>query len=253
MLLKAGELARRTGVTVRALHYYHSIGLLVPSTRSEAGYRLYNRHDIRRLHQIPALKRLGVPLAEIGALLNDNTLSLPQILTQQITALDRQLAQMQQLRQRLGQLHQQLSQGGEPELTDWLTTLEMMTMYDNYFSAEELKQLPFYRADPEREAEWQQMVQALLTLQDDGVARNRRRRSSWRGAGCARWSAIRRITRPFTAADHHASGGTGDAATNGHHAVDAGIHHARFCGEQAEHFPALSGAARVRLCAGALF
>ncbi|HCW48232.1 MerR family transcriptional regulator [Mixta calida] len=170
MLLKAGELARRTGVTVRALHYYHSIGLLVPSTRSEAGYRLYNRHDIRRLHQILALKRLGVPLAEISALLNDNTLSLPQILTQQITALDRQLAQMQQLRQRLGQLHQQLSQGGEPELTDWLTTLEMMTMYDNYFSAEELKQLPFYQADPEREAEWQQMVQALLTLQDDGVA-----------------------------------------------------------------------------------
>lgn len=52
MLLQAGELARRTGVTVRALHYYHSIGLLVPSARSEAGYRLYNRDDIRRLHQI---------------------------------------------------------------------------------------------------------------------------------------------------------------------------------------------------------
>lgn len=169
MLLKAGELARRTGVTVRALHYYHSIGLLVPSARSEAGYRLYNRDDIRRLHQIQALKRLGVPLAEIGTLLTDGALSLPQVLTQQIEALDRQLTQMQQLRQRLGQLQQQLAQGGEPELTDWLTTLEMMTMYDNYFTAEELTQLPFYQADAQREAEWQQMVEKLLALQDKGV------------------------------------------------------------------------------------
>jgi DNA-binding transcriptional MerR regulator len=170
MLLKAGELARRTGVTVRTLHYYHSIGLLVPSARSDAGYRLYHRRDIRRLHQIQALKRLGVPLAEIGALLSNGALSLPQILTQQLDALDRQLAQMQQLRQRLGNLHQQLTQGGEPELADWLTTLEMMTMYDNYFTAEELQQLPFYQADAQREAEWQQMVQELLELQDRSIA-----------------------------------------------------------------------------------
>lgn len=170
MLLQAGELARRTGVTVRTLHYYHSIGLLVPSMRSEAGYRLYNRDDIRRLHQIQALKRLGVPLAEIATLLTDGALSLPQVLTQQIEALDRQLTQMQQLRQRLGLVQQQLLQGGEPELTDWLTTLEMMTMYDNYFTAEELKQLPFYQADAQRETEWQQLVQALLELQDNDVA-----------------------------------------------------------------------------------
>ncbi|ARJ43168.1 MerR family transcriptional regulator [Pantoea alhagi] len=170
MLLQAGELARRTGVTVRTLHYYHSIGLLVPSSRSEAGYRLYNHDDIRRLHQIQALKRLGVPLAEIDPLLSDGALSLPQVLTQQIEALDRQLTQMQQLRQRLGQLHQQLSRGGEPELTDWLTTLEMMTMYDNYFTAEELTQLPFYQADAQREAEWQQLVQKLLELQEIGIA-----------------------------------------------------------------------------------
>lgn len=170
MLLQAGELARRTGVTVRTLHYYHSIGLLAPSARSDAGYRLYSRQDIRRLHQIQALKRLGVPLAEIGALLSDNGLSLAQIVAQQLEALDRQLTQMQQLRQRLGQLQQQLAQGGEPELTDWLTTLEMMTMYDSYFTAEELTQLPFYQADAQREAEWQQMVAALLALQDSGVA-----------------------------------------------------------------------------------
>lgn len=40
MLLKVGELAKRTGLTVRTLHHYDSIGLLHPSARSDAGYRL---------------------------------------------------------------------------------------------------------------------------------------------------------------------------------------------------------------------
>lgn len=64
MLLKVGELARRSGMTVRTLHYYDSIGLLIPSARSDAGYRLYNRADITRLHHIQALRRMGVTLAD---------------------------------------------------------------------------------------------------------------------------------------------------------------------------------------------
>lgn len=48
MMLKVGELARRSGLTVRTLHHYDSIGLLKPSGRSDAGYRLYNRDDVAR-------------------------------------------------------------------------------------------------------------------------------------------------------------------------------------------------------------
>lgn len=51
MLLKVGELAKRTGLTVRALHHYDAIKLLCPSARSAAGYRLYNRADIERLYR----------------------------------------------------------------------------------------------------------------------------------------------------------------------------------------------------------
>ena len=69
MLLRVGELAKRTGVTVRALHHYDSIGLLQPSARSEGGYRLYDRDDVARLHGIQTLRRLGVPLAEMTQLL----------------------------------------------------------------------------------------------------------------------------------------------------------------------------------------
>ncbi len=50
--LKVGELAQRTGLTVRTLHHYDAIGLLRPSLHTEAGYRLYTAGDITRLQQV---------------------------------------------------------------------------------------------------------------------------------------------------------------------------------------------------------
>src|SRR5262249_19802381 len=80
MLLRVGELAKRTGVTVRALHHYDSISLLRPSGRSEGGYRLYDREDVARLHGIQTLRRMGVPLAEVAQLLDGGAQSLQAIL-----------------------------------------------------------------------------------------------------------------------------------------------------------------------------
>ena len=65
-----GEIARRTAVTVRTLHYYEQIGLLVPSERTAAGHRRYGARDVVRLRRIATLSGLGVPLREIGALLD---------------------------------------------------------------------------------------------------------------------------------------------------------------------------------------
>lgn len=142
MLLKVGELAKRSGLTVRTLHHYDSIGLVKPSARSDAGYRLYNRDDIGRLHQVQALQRLGLSLAEIGTTLASPHSQLPQIIDQQLQMLDQQLEQATRLRARLQHLQTQLLRGDEPELTDWLKTLELMSMYDKYFTPEELKRLP---------------------------------------------------------------------------------------------------------------
>jgi DNA-binding transcriptional MerR regulator len=50
-----GDVARLSHVSVRTLHHYDEIGLLVPSGLSPAGYRLYSADDLRRLQQIPAL------------------------------------------------------------------------------------------------------------------------------------------------------------------------------------------------------
>ena len=67
MAFTVGELSRLTGVTVRALHHYDEIGLVRPSQRTAAGYRLYDEPDVLRLQQVLVLRELGVPLDQIGA------------------------------------------------------------------------------------------------------------------------------------------------------------------------------------------
>jgi MerR family transcriptional regulator, thiopeptide resistance regulator len=73
MAFTVGELSRLTGVTVRALHHYDEIGLVPPSQRSAAGYRLYDDRDVLRLQQVLVFRELGVALDQIGAALDRAT------------------------------------------------------------------------------------------------------------------------------------------------------------------------------------
>src|SRR5580704_15304328 len=63
--VKVGELARRTGLTIRTLHHYDEIGLLKPSLHTESGHRLYTTADVARLQQVLSLRQLGFSLEEI--------------------------------------------------------------------------------------------------------------------------------------------------------------------------------------------
>ena len=101
MLLKVGDLARRTGLTVRTLHHYDEIGLLTPSGRPEAGYRLYSQADVQRLHGIQTMRQMGLALSDIGNLLAGDGVAPERIIGQQIRALDQQIAQASELRARL--------------------------------------------------------------------------------------------------------------------------------------------------------
>ncbi|PQP17133.1 redox-sensitive transcriptional activator SoxR [Rhodococcus opacus] len=65
-LLSVGEVSRRTGVAVSALHYYEQLGLIA-STRTSGNQRRYERHMLRRISLIVVAKRLGIPLADVGA------------------------------------------------------------------------------------------------------------------------------------------------------------------------------------------
>lgn len=66
-----GEVAELTHVSVRTLHHYDEIGLLRPSGRTPAGYRLYATDDLQRLQQILLYKELGLPLDAIRRMLDE--------------------------------------------------------------------------------------------------------------------------------------------------------------------------------------
>ncbi|MDD7939282.1 MerR family transcriptional regulator [Actinomycetospora lutea] len=66
-----GQVAERSGVTIRTLHHYDEIGLLRPSRRSAAGYRLYTQEDLVRLQHVVVYRRLGFSLEEAAVLLDD--------------------------------------------------------------------------------------------------------------------------------------------------------------------------------------
>ncbi|MEO7548612.1 MAG: MerR family transcriptional regulator, partial [Ramlibacter sp.] len=168
MLLKVGELAKRTGLTVRTLHHYDEIGLLMPSGRSDSGYRLYSRDDVARLHGIQALRHLGLPLKDIAQLLEGKGAGPGLIIEQQMQALDQEIAQATELRGRLGLMRDGLVAGTQPDMADWLGTLALMATYGKYFSAEELKRI-FQEWKP-LEPEWLALLGEVRAVMDRGLA-----------------------------------------------------------------------------------
>ncbi|MFZ5811464.1 MAG: MerR family transcriptional regulator [Thermodesulfobacteriota bacterium] len=169
MSLTIGELARHAGLTIRTLRHYDQIGLLKPSGRSNAGYRLYDADDTARLHHILALKELGLPLGDIRATLDANRPSPRAIIARRIRDLDARIAEATALRDRLARLDARLASGGEARLDDWLGLLERMRLYEKYLSPEELRLLRQRHdaAGPERAA----AMKALLCDIREAMAR----------------------------------------------------------------------------------
>ena len=170
MQLKVNELAKRIGLSIRALHHYDHIGLLRPSTRSEKGYRLYSQEDVIRLHKIQTLKQLGFSLSDITSILADAKTSSLEIITQQIDALDKKIHHAQALRNRLNHLKEKLAQGADPKQADWLAILEMMNMYEKHFSKDEIQRLRSRWEEAERDLDtaWHEAVQAVQKAMDAG-------------------------------------------------------------------------------------
>ncbi len=96
-----GQLSKLAAVSVRALHHYDEIGLLSPSVRSNAGYRLYTYADLVRLHEILAWRALGFPLAEIQEMLDDPGYDRARALARQHALVESELERLGSLRRAL--------------------------------------------------------------------------------------------------------------------------------------------------------
>jgi MerR family transcriptional regulator, thiopeptide resistance regulator len=89
---KIGELASKSGITVRTLHHYHKIGLLVPSEFSETGHRLYTKSDISMLQQILSLKQMRLSLKEIQEVIENPSYNLNLLVKTQIENIKKQIS-----------------------------------------------------------------------------------------------------------------------------------------------------------------
>ena len=140
--MRVGELARATGVSIRTLHYYDEIGLLVPSLRSEGGHRLYGRDDIERLQRILSLRALGFSLEEIaGCIDNDEEFSARRVVEMHIARMSSQIEEQEMLRRRLQAIAQQLEGAEEVSSEDLIKTIEVMQMVEKYHTPEQLREL----------------------------------------------------------------------------------------------------------------
>jgi len=155
--LQVHAFAALAGVTVRALHHYDRIGLLEPQ-RSASGYRLYGSRELERLEQIVALRFIGIPLKQIGPILEASALA--EALPRQRAMLEEKRRLLDEAIRAIREAEQSMAQGGQPDtaiLTRIIEVIEMQndsSWTDKYYTPEARASLR------ERQAEWTPEMQA---------------------------------------------------------------------------------------------
>jgi cob(I)alamin adenosyltransferase len=124
-----GELSTAAGVSVRTLHHYDRIGLLVPSERSASGHRRYAAADVRRLYRIVALRSLGFELAMIREMLDSSSsASLLEVAGLQLERVEEHLRATTAVRDHLARIVASLEHSGGPSLTDLINAMEAIAV-----------------------------------------------------------------------------------------------------------------------------
>lgn len=174
-----GELARRTGLSVRTLRYYDEIGLLSPGRRTESGHRLYAADDVVRLQQIRSLRALGFGLEEIRACLGRPDFSARRVIELHLSRLEERIRAQQRLRDLLEIVAARLDPGEEVlagEFMEMVTeVIEMSERIEKYYTPEQLEQLEERRREvgeeriKEVEAEWPRLMEEVRAEMEAGT------------------------------------------------------------------------------------
>lgn len=176
---KVGELARRTGLSVRTLRYYDGIGLLSPSRRSEGGHRLYTAKDVVRLQRIKSLRALGFTLREIREYLDRPDFPLERVVQLHIARLKEKIELQRRLCDRLERVSSRLSSGEEVSSEEFIETvmevIEMSERLNKYYTPEQLEYLEQRRNEVgeerirESQAEWAELMEQVRAEMEAGT------------------------------------------------------------------------------------
>ncbi len=172
---KVGELSRRTGVSVRTLHHYEEIGLLIPSGRTTSRHRYYSAGDIARLHRIITMRQLGFSLETIRNLLDRPEFSAREVVEKHLVRSREHLGLQQRLCERLEFIAAQHRSSETVSVEELLQTIEMMNMIEKYYTPKQLDELR-QRGEAigkerirEVEAEWPALIARVREEMEKGT------------------------------------------------------------------------------------
>src|SRR3954454_7072874 len=131
------DVAKRTGLTSRALRFYEARGLLKP-LRTYSGRRLYGRGELERIQQILALKRAGLSLAQIGKLTAHGALDLRSLVEAQLKTIEQRKLELNEARSLLLSIKSRID-CGEP--VDAATFCSLIRQGDKFMEAEDWKKI----------------------------------------------------------------------------------------------------------------
>jgi MerR family transcriptional regulator, thiopeptide resistance regulator len=176
--LKVGDVARRTGLTIRTLHHYDEIGLLRPSQHTGSGHRLYTPTDIARLQQVLSLRQLGFGLDEVRQCLDQPDFSPLEVIRLHVARLREQIELHRKLCERLEALAEHFRTAGEVSADEFLYTIEVMTMIESYYTPEQMESFRKRNAEAaaagvdlaqQGTADWQELLAQLKAEMDSGT------------------------------------------------------------------------------------
>jgi DNA-binding transcriptional MerR regulator len=145
--LKVGQLARRTGLTVRTLHHYDEIGLLRPGRRTKAGHRVYGDEEVRRLQQIASLRHLGLSLDEVRSCLARPDHSLDRVLELQLERIEAEIERHTRMRDLIRALRERLESKEGASVEEFTRAIEVTLNFSKYYTPEQMDQLTVRRAE----------------------------------------------------------------------------------------------------------
>ncbi len=160
-------------MTVRLLHHYDEIGVLAPSGRSDAGYRLYSHEDLKRLQEILVWRQLGFPLAEIKALVGGAGHDRGRALKRQRELVAAELGRLRAVARALDEANAAHQNG---------TKVKETTMFDGFDQSryedevqEQWGETDAYRESARRtaaygEAEWEEIKTEAAAINSDFVS-----------------------------------------------------------------------------------
>jgi DNA-binding transcriptional MerR regulator len=162
---RVGQVAAMTGVSIRTLHHYDSLGVLHPSRRLASGRRLYSSADLLKLQQILTLRYLGFELRQIRELLGRTDFDVIASLRIQRGAVRARISELERIEASLGRLldHRLASGGWDWQLVTQTSATVQGSLYqkgvtlNDYYTPEEIKK----HAGELAQGEHNQELQAL--------------------------------------------------------------------------------------------